>query len=744
MSSRKKRRTLAASTANNESASIPGPSQLVKSKGSRRTRGKLSALLELPLDIILEIFSFLLPLDLLHLSRLNKDFRKVLMSKSSIGAWKAARQNLPGFPGPFLGMSEPAWVNLAFMAECHYCTRTVRNADMYLMTRVCPPCASERLIKIKTFELQAKPPSAHVSVADVTKLIPTHRTGYRRGDHTSPKDWDWWSLRRDYDVMCAKLLSFDTSRERSEFIKNQTAFVSANFTHSRICHTWNLQRANERYREIHQGKKDRLQAIHDKLKELGYEEDLKGTHPYLDPLASHPLVKKNAPLTERGWSKIRDELVSWAELRRANRLAVEHEKLVNSRKPIAVSILQQYKNDRAHYPVTTFFPSVADFCQFLPIKEILDLPSDTEVNEESFSGVIPQLPELCRQWRGRIKRKLTKLLLQPNPKRTRDETVHQLQLACNVVICHRCSEFPDTARRHRGQSASQTFFVMPLFYPQMLSHQCMQASARPVYKFASLEDRTVRLNYPAWHVRAPWSTEYLVENDKFRSIVQRIVKMVNLDPATTTVAEMDADASRFACLLCEKEQLPELSSQMFILYRWRELAQHIFQSHFYVTATFPRRVLKFDHGELPSNYRYVAPASTVMFRCVHCHDLPSESPKNNNGPEDITRHMNTLHPDVTTPKLNKDFYIPFGTPSEPHKGQIFVAELSNHISEESLINYEHALEGFCQSYQSQFQWETDPDAGVHFDELDEDDLLDEDSSDDESGSDEDSEALSSS
>ncbi|KAK0211139.1 hypothetical protein DFS33DRAFT_1379107 [Desarmillaria ectypa] len=742
MSSRKKRKTLATSSVSNDPASAPELSQPPKSKRSRRTRGKLSAVLELPLDILLEIFSFLLPLDLLHLSRLNKDFRKVLMSKSSIGAWKAARQNLPGFPGPFRGMSEPTWVNLAFIAECHFCTRTVRSPDMYLMTRVCPPCASERLIKIKAFALRAKPPSVHVSVADVVSLIPAHCTGYRHGDHTSPKEWNWWSLRHDYDAMCAKLLSFETSAERGEFIKNQTALVSDNFNHSRICHTWNLQRANERYREIHQGKRDRLQAIHDKLKELGYEEDLKGSHRYFDPLANHPLVKKNVPLTERGWSKIRDELVSWAELRRANRLAVEHSKLVNSRKPIAVSILQRYKNDRAHYPVTTFFPSVADFCQFPPIKEILDLPSDTEVNEDSFSGVISQIPELCRQWRGHIKRKLIELLLQPNPKSSMDETFHQLQLACNIVICRRCSEFPDTARRRRGQSANQAFFVMPLFYPQMLSHQCMQASTHPMYKFASLDDRTVRLNYPEWHVRAPWSTEYLAGNDKFRSIVQRIVKMVNLDPASTTVEEMDADESLFACLLCEKEQFPESSSQMFILYRWRELAQHIFQSHFYVTATFPRHVLKFDHGELPANYRNVTPAGRVMFQCVHCHDLPSEIPDNYNGPEEITKHMNALHPEVTTPKLNKDFYMPLGTPSEPHKGQIIVVELSDDISEELLVDYEHALEALGQSYQSQFGWETDPDSGVRFDELNEDDLLGEDNSHDDSGSDEDSEASS--
>lgn len=725
MSIRKKRKT-ATSSASNEPVSAPGRSQPAKSKGSRRLRGKLSALLELPLDILLEIFGFLLPLDLLHLSRLNKDFRKVLMSKLSIGAWQAARQNLPNFPGPFRGMSEPAWVNLAFIAECHFCTRTVRNPDMYLMTRVCPPCASERLIRTRV--LEAKLLLAHVSARDVTGLIPAHCTSYRSGDHTGPKQWDWWSLHSDYDAICAKLLSFETSEERSKFITNQKALVSEDLKHSRICEIWNTQRASERYREIHQGKKDRRQAIYNKLKELGYEEDLKGIRPCFDPLAEHPQVKKNVPLTERGWAKIRDELVTWAEDRRASRLAWEHQTLVNSRKPIVLSVFRQYKNDRAHYPVTTFFPSVADFSRFLPITEVLNLPSDVEVNEDSFATVISQIPELCRIWRGQIKRKLIKLLLEPDPERSRDETIHQLQLACNVVICSHCSEFPDTARRRRGQSANQTFSVMPLFYPQMLSHRCMRASDHTVFK--SIKDGTGRLKYPEWHIRAPWSMEYIAENDKLRSIVQCIVKMANLDPATTTVAEMDADESLFACLLCEKQQLTESKSQMFILYRWRELARHIFQSHFYATVKFTRHVHKFDSGELPANYQNVGPVGPIMFQCVHCHDLPSESADNYNGPEEITKHMNDLHPEVTTPKLNKDFYVPLGEPSEAHKGRIVVMELSNDTSEELRVTYKCALETCLQSCQSQFGWETDPDPDIHFDELNEDDLLDEDFDDD--------------
>ena len=69
--------------------------------------------------IIAQIFGHLHPLDLLHLARTTKPFRHVLMHRSSISAWKAARANIPGFPDCPPEMSEPEWANLAFDPHCN-------------------------------------------------------------------------------------------------------------------------------------------------------------------------------------------------------------------------------------------------------------------------------------------------------------------------------------------------------------------------------------------------------------------------------------------------------------------------------------------------------------------------------------------------------------------------------------------------------------------------------------------------
>ena len=103
--------------------------------------GQLSQLRNMPMDVLMEvripflrqirciyssrhvnnaqIFGHLHPLDLLHLARTTKAFRRVLMHRSAISVWKAARATIPGQPDCPPAMSEPQWANLAFGLQCH-------------------------------------------------------------------------------------------------------------------------------------------------------------------------------------------------------------------------------------------------------------------------------------------------------------------------------------------------------------------------------------------------------------------------------------------------------------------------------------------------------------------------------------------------------------------------------------------------------------------------------------------------
>lgn len=67
----------------------------------------------------MQIFSHLLPMDLLNLARTSKPFRTLLMSRNSASLWKASRQLVDGLPDCPVHLSEPAYANLVFSTHCH-------------------------------------------------------------------------------------------------------------------------------------------------------------------------------------------------------------------------------------------------------------------------------------------------------------------------------------------------------------------------------------------------------------------------------------------------------------------------------------------------------------------------------------------------------------------------------------------------------------------------------------------------
>lgn len=66
-----------------------------------------------------QIFRFLHPRDLLNLARTSKDFRALLLNRSSALFWKTSRKQIEGLPEIPDHVSEPAYANLLFCNHCH-------------------------------------------------------------------------------------------------------------------------------------------------------------------------------------------------------------------------------------------------------------------------------------------------------------------------------------------------------------------------------------------------------------------------------------------------------------------------------------------------------------------------------------------------------------------------------------------------------------------------------------------------
>lgn len=93
-------------------------------------------------------------------------------------------------------------------------------------------------------------------------------------------------------------------------------------------------------------------------------------------------------------------MVSFMERMKAQRLERERKALVISRKRIAVSILRAYKLSR--FPLMDVMPDPMDFCAISQVLEILELPTETPVTENTFAPVVEKMDELISEWRTRI------------------------------------------------------------------------------------------------------------------------------------------------------------------------------------------------------------------------------------------------------------------------------------------------------------------------------------------------------
>ncbi|GAA5821815.1 hypothetical protein JCM3770_002902 [Rhodotorula araucariae] len=117
-------------------------------KGRKKGEGKLEVLKTLPVELLIEIFSYLDPNDLLALSMVNKQYRALRTAKSSARLWKNARERLK-LPTLMSGnYKEWQYASLIFGTRCQICNsaKGVRIQDG-LRTRLCNRCQTAELVK---------------------------------------------------------------------------------------------------------------------------------------------------------------------------------------------------------------------------------------------------------------------------------------------------------------------------------------------------------------------------------------------------------------------------------------------------------------------------------------------------------------------------------------------------------------------------------------------------------------------
>ncbi|KAJ6609353.1 hypothetical protein B0H10DRAFT_2225993 [Mycena sp. CBHHK59/15] len=648
-------------------------------KRARTTKvGRLAGLFTISLDVLFEIFGHLQPIDVLRLSRTSKEFRKLLMHKSSISIWTSSLKNVsPSLPACPPGMNEPQWVHLLFDATCHVCNKIVRKIDWGLYVRLCAKCIKTHLLMAMWHYLPSGTDA--VKYGQLVSVRPATNKPYR----SVYFDKEMQRVKAQYDAITDSGL-------KEKFIEERKELVKALKEHTKVCEAWAEGVAENRSTELADLKEERYTAVVAKLTDLGWGTEINNILP-IDSLRNHKLIKQPHALTERIWTTIEPQIVQYMEEMKVKRLAREHAALVIVRKGIATKVLRTFKRSQLPWTDNMPMPGAPDFWEFPEIKAILHQPLEVDVDEQAFEALLLDFPKMIARWRDGLVQQLVKQVTSRGWKKgeSAESTMASLQLATSVFKCVECSRA--TMMDYISMFMEADLSSPPcnaLYWPRVLSHRCLTQSSQAMYLW--FDGRATK-----------WSASTLTHDKDVAETVERIVTACGLDPTTATVADMDALNARLACHTCAERatSVPESSKKgkspagdapaQVHAYSWRNAVRHDAEVHYHQPAHYHRlgdadaAAARAAEAELladadspqppPSPPDMEAEAALlpdadagmlarallpselpeVIWSCAHCIDGPLE--KAPMALEEMRVHLDKRH-SVLAATLNADYY----------------------------------------------------------------------------------------
>lgn len=88
---------------------------------------------------------------------------------------------------------------------------------------------------------------------------------------------------------------------------------------------------------------------------------------------------------------------------RVRRVARDRQLLIQTRRVIANSVLCTWV--KTQLPLTDIVPEAVDFCMWPSVRAVLELPSSTVVNANSFAETISNMGEHVALWREEVERR---------------------------------------------------------------------------------------------------------------------------------------------------------------------------------------------------------------------------------------------------------------------------------------------------------------------------------------------------
>ncbi|KAL1657970.1 hypothetical protein GGF50DRAFT_121307 [Schizophyllum commune] len=504
-----------------------------------------SALLDLPLDVLLEILTHVDPLSLRHVSRTSRALRDTLTGPRSNWIWRASYANTDhGLPPAPDDMTVPQFLSLLVDRVCDVCHAS--------------PDLKDPLDRIKRIPVHTNPVCDSTQMAreeDMTRFPMVREIQgyfgpqyplYKIFPASEPHD-DRCTYRRYPRVLIQRVANeflCDTDGKSEEdkkawIVRREQEYESV-IKHAAACHEWEIDEQRKRRAKEEEIRGERLETINQRLNDLNIDIDepqefkkqlsTRLTAPprpsycftdkyfptpvHSTPIEIYDLVREARSLTEEDWTTLQDWLLQAA-------MAEKRRQLLEGRYAALKQAYYQSMEPKS-YREQRLFPSICTLANWDEVIEVIEAtPLERHLAANDMRAFVDQLAQArFPQWRAAFEAELVAKLNAVDPECEHPATVADLRLATSVFS-------PRNSEPGLGE---------PLRYPELLAWSPRGTSL---------------MHHPAGSYHAvrkcpPWSA-HEVQVDVWRSrLAARLVAMAGLDSAKATCADMSRQRVWFA------------------------------------------------------------------------------------------------------------------------------------------------------------------------------------------------------
>ncbi|KAG1889682.1 uncharacterized protein F5891DRAFT_1177098 [Suillus fuscotomentosus] len=472
--------------------------------GARRAKwqpkpGKLAALMNLPLDVLFEIY-------FVWLVR-PKEFRRVLMHRSSMSVWKNARDNVPNMPDcpPF--WTEPHYANLAFDPHCHKkecgapggAQRRLAHRQAYL--RKVLQDLHERVVFYSTARMSRGPEEfASPHRFSGLKPIANERRAFVKENGNV-----WNNIKNDMIKYMEEMKTRRLERERKALLIARKRTAIGALRRYKIAHlpfTGVMPEAVD-FCSFPEVKAIVEMPTETEVTEASFAEVSSRMHDLVNSWRTHIHSQLRA--------RVKDNLL-FAGKRRASAERVTSDPLYQEYvESLGATIDVKGKKKEVSLPV----PGDAEIDQMIPLATTvfrcktctpsIGLPGDSSDSEYD--------------------------------------------------------DFLDILGGRRSRS-------VPLFYPKVMGHCCLTRSRTLPWDYFATDDPNFRIDFPM-STRTNWNAHLLQVDEQASKAARTVVEACGEDPLITTATKMDELDPHLACLDCMRWSKHEVNQGEVPVFTWR-------------------------------------------------------------------------------------------------------------------------------------------------------------------------------